>query len=227
MSTDTDAGAIELAGYSLGRRTLLGAALLVNSLLLFALGYAALAGPDVLVPYRLSLYGLLWLGASAWALTRVDVAPASRSTKRRALAVAVGYFAVLAVAGGLIVRGAPATATGARVAWLPPGWGPAPVYAGEVVNLVFMPAHVVGYLTLAYLVYATVVDASGAAASGIVGLLSCVSCSWPILAGVVTTLFGSGTGAATAALALSYDLSTVVFLATVALLTYRPGFGRS
>jgi hypothetical protein len=88
-----------------------------------------------------------------------------------------------------------------------------------------MPARVVGYLALSYLVYATVIDAAGAAVSGILGLLSCVSCSWPILASLATAILGSGSALAASATALSYDLSTVVFLATVALLYWRP-FGR-
>ncbi|MFC4356770.1 hypothetical protein ACFO0N_02275 [Halobium salinum] len=230
MATDTDssdASTLKLAGRRVERDTLLVAGLLVNSLLIFALGYAALVGVGVLEPYRFSLYGLLWLGASVWAVSRVEVPDASTRTKRRAAAVAVGYFAVLAVAGGLVVLPGPGSVPGFRVAILPPGWGPAPVFTTDVVNLVLMPARVVGYLALAYLVYATVVDAAGAAVSGVVGLLSCVSCSWPVLAGVATTLFGSSGALASATMALSYDLSTAVFLVTVALLSYRPSFGRS
>lgn len=227
MATDTDTPTLELAGRRVERDTLLLAGLLVNTLLVFALGYAALAGVGVLEPYRFTLYGLLWLGASVWAVSRVEVPDAPGRTKRRAAAVAVAYFAVLAVAGGIVVLPGPGSVAGFRVAVLPPGWGPAPVLSTEVLNLVLMPARVVGYLALAYLVYATVVDAAGAAVSGLVGLLSCVSCSWPVLAGVATTLFG-GTGAlASATMALSYDLSTAVFLVTVALLAYRPSFGGS
>jgi len=48
-----------------------------------------------------------------------------------------------------------------------------------------------------------------------------------VLAGVATSLFGSGTALTSAAMALSYDLSTAVFLLTIVLLTYRPVFGRS
>jgi hypothetical protein len=225
MSTDTPT--VELAGRSFDRDRLLAAGLLVNTLLIFAFGYAALAGVGVLVPYRFTLYGLAWLGASVWTVATVDAPVASTRVKRRAAAVAVGYFAVLAAAGGLVVLPGPASVPGVRVALLPPGWGPVVIYAGVVVNLVLMPARVVGYLTLAYLVYVTIVDASSAAASGVVGLLSCVSCSWPVLAGVATSLFGSGTALTSAAMALSYDLSTAVFLLTIVLLTYRPVFGRS
>ncbi|WP_129115055.1 DUF7546 family protein [Halegenticoccus tardaugens] len=205
------------------RETLLYGGLLLNSVVLLTLAYVLFTEGSI-EPLRYTVYGLLWVLVGAWAILRTDVAPAGRATKRKAAAVAAGYFVALAVAGGL-VAGAGHVATGFRIAWLPPGWGPALVYAGESVNLVLMPARVVGYVALAYLVYATVVDAAGAAVSGVLGLLSCVSCSWPIIASVATGVFGSGTALAASATALSYDLSTAVFLVTVALLYWRP-FGR-
>ena len=88
-----------------------------------------------------------------------------------------------------------------------------------------MPARVVGYAALAYLVYATVIDASGAAVSGVVGLLSCVSCSWPILASLLSGVAGGGSVLVAATFDFSYDISTAVFLLTVALLYWRPFVG--
>ncbi len=88
-----------------------------------------------------------------------------------------------------------------------------------------MPARVVGYLALGYLVYATVIDAAGAAVSGIVGLFSCVSCSWPILASLLSGVAGGGSALVAATFDFSYDISTVVFLVTVALLYWRPLVG--
>jgi hypothetical protein len=205
------------------RRHLFGA-LLGNSLLLLTLLYVALAdGP--LGPPRYALYGLTWIAVGVVAMAATRVAPASDRTRRRAALVAGGYFLVLAVAGGLVTASGPAGASGFRISYLPPGWGPALVYGGSVVNVVLMPARVVGYLALAYLVYATVVDAAGAAVSGVVGLFSCVSCSWPVLASLSTSLLGGGSAVAGAVTTLSYDLSTLVFLVTVALLYWRPFVG--
>jgi uncharacterized membrane protein YjjP (DUF1212 family) len=85
-----------------------------------------------------------------------------------------------------------------------------------------MPARVVGYLALAYLVYGTVVDASSAGIAGLLGLLSCVSCTWPVIASVVAAVAGGGSALAATALGVSYDLSTLVFLVTVGLLYWRP-----
>lgn len=218
------------------RETLLYAGLLLNTELALLFGYVFLTEGSLGAP-RYALYGMLWVNVGVWALWRTRVPPASRRTKRRAAAVAGAYFAALAVAGGLVTGAPPGTPVGFRIAWLPPGWGPAPVYAGSTVNVVLMPARVVGYAALAYLVYATVVDvagilpagggsesrtAAGAAVSGLFGLLSCVSCSWPILASLATGAFGGGSAVAAAAFGLSYDLSTVVFLVTVALLSWRP-----
>jgi hypothetical protein len=85
-----------------------------------------------------------------------------------------------------------------------------------------MPYKLVGYLALAYLVYATVLDAAGTVVSGSLGLLSCVSCTWPVVGSLVTSLFGSGSAVVVAATTWPYDISTAAFLATVALLTWRP-----
>jgi hypothetical protein len=198
--------------------------LVLGAELLALFVYLAVSRVSLLSP-RYALYGLLWVNVGLWVLWRTDVSPASARTRRRAAALAVVYFGALAVAGGLVGPASPAGATGFRVAWLPPGWGPALLYGGSTLSLVLMPARVVGYAALTYLVYATVVDASRAAVSGIVGLLSCVSCSWPILASVATGLLGSGSALAAATTTLSYDLSTAVFLLTVGLLYWRPRFG--
>jgi hypothetical protein len=174
---------------------------------------------------RYALYGLVWVNLSLWVFVRTDVPPADRPTARRALGIALGYFAVLAYTGGLIAPGVSAThAAGLSVLWLPPGWGPALAYQGELVRFVLMPARVLGYLALAYLVYVTVLDAVGSAVSGVLGLLSCVSCTWPVLASIATVIFGGGSFVAAATQSYAYGISTAVFLVTVALLSWRPSF---
>ncbi len=114
--------------------------------------------------------------------------------------------------------------TGLRLAYrsLPPGFGPALLYSGSVVSLNLFPYQVVGYAALAYLVYATVLDAAGSAVSGLLGLFSCVSCTWPVIGTVVAGLFGSGSAVYAFALSRSFLLSTLVFVSAVALLRWRP-----
>jgi hypothetical protein len=207
-------------------RDVLYAGLLANTLGFLALAYVLVADLTVTQP-RYAFYGLLWIAVGAVAVWKTTPAPTDATTRRRALAVAVGYAAALALAGGVVVSTMPTSPDwSARVATLAPGWGPAPVFTTPLFAVVLMPARVVGYLALAYLVYATVIDAAGSAVSGVLGLLSCVSCSWPILASLLTGVFGSSSALVAATFDLSYDVSTLVFVVTVALLYWRPfGFG--
>lgn len=141
-----------------------------------------------------------------------------------AAAISAGYFAVLAVAGGVFVFGAAGTSGGRVVLSLVPGWSPLFVLPGDPATLVVIPFKVIGYVALTYLVYVTVRDASGALVGGLVGIFSCVSCTFPVVAAVVSSLVGGG-GALGAAYSNSYLLSTVVFAVTVALLSWRPSIG--
>ncbi|ELZ26571.1 hypothetical protein C474_19269 [Halogeometricum pallidum JCM 14848] len=216
----------ESLGRAIADRDVLYAGLLANTLGILALAYVLLAEITVTQP-RYAFYGLLWIAVGVLAVWKTTPAPTDATTRRRAALVAAGYVAVLAVVGGVVVSTMGDLSWGARLSTLAPGWGPAPVVTTPWFTVVLMPARVVGYLALGYLVYATVIDASGSAVSGVLGLLSCVSCSWPILASVLSGAFGGGSALVAATFDLSYDLSTLVFLVTVALLYWRPfGFGR-
>ena len=205
-------------------RTLLYGAIVANSLVLLAVAYVLFAGITAMQP-RYVVYGLLWVFVGIVVLWKADPAPTDDRTRRRAAAVAVGYFGALAVAGGLLTLPEVGAAWDVRLVPLPPGWGPAPVVSTPYVVVGLVPARVVGYAALSYLVYATVIDAAGSAVSGLLGLLSCVSCTWPVVASLLTGVIGGGSAVASVALGLSYDLSTAVFLVTVALLYWRPSVG--
>ena len=187
-------------------------------------GYWIFSGVTVTDP-RYAFYGLVWVNVALWVFYRTDLPSASRTTTRRALAVAAGYFVLLAYTGGMVSPGMETSyAGGFSVLWLPPGWGPALSYQSEVIRFLLMPARVLGYLALALLVYVTVVDAAASAVSGVLGLLSCISCSWPVLASIATVIFGGGSFVVAATQSYAYGLSTAVFLLTVVLLSWRPGF---
>jgi hypothetical protein len=174
---------------------------------------------------RLAVYPMIWINLSLWALWRTTPAETTRNRKLIAGVIGVAYFVVLAWAAGLFALG-PRPDLGLTIRWeLPPGFSPAFLYNGNGLQLALFPYEVLGYLTLAYLVYATVVDAAGAAVTGLLGLVSCVSCTWPIAASLLSGVIGGATGASVAALGYSYGLSTVVFAVTVLLLTWRPMFG--
>lgn len=203
-----------------------GAAVLAVELLAVGL-YLRFAPVEVTDPFIL-VYPLVWINVALWAVWRTEP-PAA--TDRRRLAVgllAVAYFGVLAVVGGLVdlspLLDGHARPSQLRVAYatLPPGYGPALLYTGPTVGLTLLPYQVVGYLTLAYLVYATVLEAAGSAVSGLLGLFSCVSCTWPVIGTVLAGLVGSGSAIYAVALSQSYLLSTLVFVSAVALLRWRP-----
>lgn len=196
-------------------------ALFVNSQLLAGVLYVTLTAATA-SSLRLVAYAALWINVSVWVVVNSRPATATDRARRRALAVAGGYFALLAVAGGLLTVGVGEAATGLRIAPLPPGYGPALLYSGERITVTLMPNYLVGYAALAYLVYVTVIDATGSAAAGLIGLFSCVSCSWPIIASVVAAITGGGSLLVTSALQVSYGLSTAVFLLTAGLLYSRP-----
>jgi hypothetical protein len=217
---------------------LVGAAVL-NAELLVVLLYLA-AEPVTVDSWRFILYGFLWINAGLYAVAKTRPSATTPRTRRLALLVAGAYFLILAVAGGILgpshtsplaslltdghlhSHGTTTATASFDVRPLPPGWGPALVYQGPWLMVILMPYKVVGYLSLAYLVYATVIDAAGTAVSGSLGLLSCLSCTWPVAGSLLTSLFGSGSAVVVAATTWPYDISTVAFLATVALLTWRP-----
>ena len=197
-------------------------ALFLNSQLLVAVLYVLLTTASF-ASFRLIVYAAIWINVSVWVvLNSRPAATAAPQIRRRALAIGGGYFALLAVAGGLITVGVGEAATGLRIAPLPPGYGPALLYSGQQVTVTLMPNYLVGYVALAYLVYVTVIDAAGSAAAGLIGLFSCVSCSWPILASLISAITGGGSLLVTSALQVSYGLSTAVFVVTAGLLYWRP-----
>lgn len=217
---------------------LVGAAIL-NAELLAVLLYL-LFMPVRVQSWRFIFYGFLWINLGIFAIAKTSPAPTDPRTRRIAILVAAGYFLLLAVAGGILgpshsspiaalltdghthSHGATAAAGSYELRMLPPGWGPAFVYQGAWFMLILMPYKVVGYVALAYLVYATVIDAVTASISGALGLLSCISCTWPILGSIAASIFGSGSAVAVAATTWPYDISTVAFVGALGLLMWRP-----
>lgn len=217
------------------RDTLLVIGLLVNTQIAITLGYLALSDVIVTEP-RYLIYPWLWIDATVLAVWKTDLDPAATATHRIGVAIAGGYFLLLAVASGVVgptggivatltgTAGSAPEVTGVSIHWLSPGFGPALVYQGAVLRAALFPYEVIGYAGLAYLVYAGVLETAGSTLSGLIGVFSCVSCAWPILGGAVTTVFGSGSAIAVAATTWPLDVSTIVFLSAVALLYWRPSW---
>ncbi|WP_277555268.1 DUF7546 family protein [Halobaculum limi] len=222
MSAHVFSASVAGRDLSVSRGELLAATLLVNLELAGVLAYFTLTNATVSSPL-FTLYGLLWVNVALLVFARYRPPAGDQSTRRRALVVAVGYAALLAVFGGVVGVAPPRTTPGVTLALLPPGWGPAPIVNVGVAAAVLMPAKVLGYAALAYLLYGTVVDAAGAGVAGLLGLFSCLSCSLPILVGAAASLVGGGGFVAAAVVGLGYGPSTLVFLLTVGLLWWQPG----
>ncbi|WP_459194479.1 DUF7546 family protein [Halosimplex sp. J119] len=191
-------------------------------------GYFLATPGDVTVP-RYVLYPFVWINAVLVAAYRTPIPAASRRRHLVAGILAAAYFLLLANWAGLVgltVGGhhpIPEGVLGLSVGAGSPGWGRVRLIT-RVFFVSFVPYRVIGYLGLTYLVYAAVLDASGVVASGALGFVSCLSCSFPILASFATGFLGSWVTLMSTAVAYSVDVSTVAFLASVALLYWRPGF---
>jgi len=207
------------------RSTLVYGALLVNTEVLLVALYLLLTDVRI-TSWSSVVYPFVWINVGLWALVRTEPKPRSTRQARIAGAVAVGYLLVLFVAGGLLSPSHPEVQNSVlSVSLVTPGTGPVIAIDTGLVQFAAIPFLVIGYTALAYLVYATILDAAGGAVSGLFGLFSCVSCVWPVLAPLLAAVFG-GSAVATAVAFQSRELGTVIFLTTVALLYWRP-FKRS
>ena len=206
------------------RETIAWGAVLVNAELLLVLVYLVGRGEAVTITRpEIMIVPFVWINVGLWAIVRTRPGESGRRKRVLAGAVGIGYFLVLAYVGGLVgPADPPARGLEVTVATLPPGWSPMVSYFGAAVDVTLIPYRLVGYLALAYLVYATALEASNALVGGLVGLFSCVSCTFPVVASLLTGVAGSGTAVASFALTHSYVISTVVFVVTVGLLYWRP-----
>jgi hypothetical protein len=207
------------------RESLVAWAAILNAELVVVLAYVAfISGPPESLRFLLLLvYPFVWLNLSVWACWRVDSPAGPRRQRALVGGLAAGYFLVLSYFGGVVQPGNAEFATGLRVALeLPPGFSPALLFTGSLVTLNLLPFKVVGYLALSYLVYVTFLEAAGSAAAGVIGIFSCVSCTFPVVAGLVSGVTGGGAALAATIMQRSYWLSTVVFVVTVLLLVWRP-----
>jgi len=66
------------------------------------------------------------------------------------------------------------------------------------------------------------VETAGSAWAGMIGLFSCVSCTWPVLGTVLASAVGSSSVVVVFAVNQPYAASTLVFLSALGLLLWRP-----
>lgn len=105
-----------------------------------------------------------------------------------------------------------------RVEMEPPGWGPLLRVTNPWVRLYLLSFEVVGFTSLAYLLYVIILDLSRRVLSGAFGLVTCVGCTVPVLAPVAGVVGGPATSLTTTGYEWFYDIGTLVFLLTLGLL---------
>ena len=192
----------------------------VEALLLLAWLWVSPGG--VTAP-RYLLYPFVWIDASLLAVALVvgDARNRQDSAGSRPavlpVLVGLGYAVLLLWAGGLVGRGGGSGTLTLLTA--PPGWGPILLYDGTV-RLAVVPFKLVGYLVLAWLVALVVAAAGRPLVSGALGLVTCVGCTGPLVLALVAALGGGSVTAYAAVSDLSYDLSTLVFLVSLAGVTW-------
>ncbi|MFB6161827.1 MAG: ABC transporter ATP-binding protein [Halococcoides sp.] len=198
-----------------GRRVL-WLAVLLNVELAIVAGWELLAG-SVLTDPLAALLPWLWIDL---AIVAVAWGRSLRDRRRLAIGVGTGYLAVLAVFGGLV---APGGSGGLALHWLAPGYGPALIYTGDPLTIRFLPYRAIGYAALAILVARRIADASVSALSGVLGLLTCVSCSWSLVAALLAGIGGSTVGLAT--IAGTPWIGTASYVVAIGVLSWRPTIG--
>nr|WP_129113439.1 hypothetical protein [Halegenticoccus tardaugens] len=187
-------------------------------------GYFGLTSAEV-TSLRYVLYPFVWIDVGLWAVTKTTISRSPRPPVWIAFCFATTYFITLAFLGGLLGFAhhghGHGHVAGLYITMASPGWGPRVAYIHPGLGYVYLvPYLLVGYLSLAYLVYAAVLDATRAALGGAFGFVSCLSCSVPLAASLAM-----GAGGASLAMGLgglTVDLSTVAFVLAVGLLYWRP-----
>jgi hypothetical protein len=186
--------------------------------------YLASTSTVTVMQPRYVVYPFVWINAGVWAMVRTETPSVGSRQRTVAAALAGGYLLLLFVTAGTLQFGIGGPLNGGAVAsvhWTVPGWGPIVTYGTPRIRLSIVPFKIVGYVAMTYLVYARLLGATRAVLSGALGLFSCVGCTFSLLFPLLgaTALFGSTlTG-------LAWDLSTVVFLLTVALLYWADEVG--
>lgn len=176
------------------------------------------AGPTTVTSLAHAAYPVVWVGASVYAALWVALGPVRSRVGPAGALVGLAYLGLLAVVTGMV--GTASTATGARVSWATPGWGPIVGYSGASLSVMLVPFQVVGYVTLSYLFGLAVARSGRSLGLGVLGAATCVGCWGSALAAGASLLLGGTVAASTVALGDAYGLSTAAFLLALAAHVY-------
>ncbi|MFW5918776.1 MAG: DUF7546 family protein [Halanaeroarchaeum sp.] len=167
---------------------------------------------------RYVVYPFVWINVGVLAAASIDPEPQNTRHRTVGLLVAAGYFLVLLYTASNVGPNPLSEPWSFDIALATPGWGPLLVATGPGFSLTPIPFEVIGYAALSYLLYANVLRISRSVLAGALGLVTCVGCTVPILAPAIGLLGGPASSLTTTAYQYSYDLGTVLFVVTVAIL---------
>ncbi|RJX41962.1 hypothetical protein DM826_09890 [Halonotius aquaticus] len=159
-------------------------------------------------------YPVIWIVTSLTAAVWIGLTVRGRPYRWRGVAIGGGYTLVIAWLTGLL--GATTGGFPLRVHAAPPGWGPIILYDSGLLRLSIVPFKLIAYLALGYVIYALVAAHRGSVRAAALGVVSCVSCTGPLLVVVIGAI--GGTQATTAVATAGYDIATVALVATFGLL---------
>ncbi|MFW5957341.1 MAG: DUF7546 family protein [Natronomonas sp.] len=175
---------------------------------------------------RYLVYPFVWINAGLWAVSRTAPISGRRELRIIAGSVAFAYFLLMLYLPGNLAFDTAATSVEVRIEMYAPGWGPLVAVTSPWIRLFVLPFTAIGYGSLSYLLYVNIVDLTRGTLSGVLGLVTCVGCTVPVLVPIVGIMGGPATSLATTAYAWSYDMGTVFFLLAVGILLVSHQRGR-
>ena len=175
------------------------------------------------------LYPFLWINSSIFVL--LLILPTNVPIPRRLPALFLGflYFVVLAYLSSILDPGhifhnhtSFDHDFGLRVAFasMPPGWAPSIFYRGNLISIYALFFELIGYISLSYLFYRSVLSFDRFAFSGAIGVFSCVSCTWPLIGTYLASISGSSLPLFLST-HQSYGFSTLIFITALSLLFWN------
>lgn len=172
----------------------------------------------VALTIRHALIPVVWITLGAWVVLHTPLPDELPSYAPVVAVVSAVYFVVLLYLGGLVGFTTTPGSSSFFFTLASPGWGPIVGYTADAVYLRVVPFQFIGYAVLSYLVFVALTDTASSLVGAAVGMVSCVGCTWPIIAGVLSVVGAGGAGATSAVQSLSYELSTVVYIVAVVVL---------
>lgn len=203
----------------ISRRTTLVLSALLGIEVVAIIAWFTLSDWSVIRPASVA-HPLVWINIAVFALLHVDVPRAE--LRWRILAGGLGgiYLTGLLWTAGVIT---PMTGPlDIRFLWLPPGWGPGLTVSTPIGSGTLFPYQVIGFFTLAFLLYSGLLTAFRSSMGALLGFAACIGCTVPPVTGVLVGFVGGTVPLAFGGTGQPAAVGTAIFAMSVALLLWRP-----